>query len=65
MTTTAEQIDELDKTIEYENAILESAMAYPTETPQFYRAMENSRERIRKLYAERDRIAELEGGEKK
>ncbi len=50
------RLKELEQTIKYENAMLETAMAYPTETPQFYSAMEKSRERIRELYDEYDRI---------
>ena len=47
-----EKIAKLEENIKYENAMYETALAYPTETEQFYRALEQTRVRISGLYDE-------------
>jgi hypothetical protein len=53
------KLKKLNETIEYENAMLENCMAHPTETPQFYNAMEATRERIKDLYDARVSLQHL------
>lgn len=55
-TPTNNELDKLDDEIAYENAMYENALAYPTETAQFYNALEDTRKRIEGLYAKRDKL---------
>lgn len=65
--TVEEELAELEDTIKYENAMYESCLAYPTETEQFYHALEATRERIAGLYKKqgelRQKLSEHFNGE--
>jgi hypothetical protein len=47
---TLDEIKELEILLEYENAMYETALAYPTETAQFYNALERNKIKIEKMY---------------
>jgi hypothetical protein len=54
-----EQIKKLQDSIDYENSMYETAITYPTDTPQFYHALEQTRQRINDMYAELDKLKAL------
>ena len=56
---TIDEIHELEKSIEYENGMYDTCLAYPTETAQFYSALERTRIKIEEMHA---RLAQLKAG---
>lgn len=50
-------IEHLRRQIEYEKAMYQTACEHPTETPQFYAALDKTRVRIQEMEAE---LRELE-----
>ena len=58
-----EKIKSLKSSIDYENAMYETAVAYPTDTPQFYHALERTRQRIESMYAELNNLEQGDGNE--
>lgn len=52
-----QQIEQLRKSIQYEEAMWQSAYDHPTDTHQFHKALADNRDRIDKMY---DRLGELE-----
>jgi hypothetical protein len=53
-----EDIKKLEDLIAYENSMYETALTYPTDTPQFYHALELTRQKINSLYAQLDMLKE-------
>lgn len=54
----SEKIKKLQGQIYYENAMYETALDYPTDTPQFHHALEQTRQRINGMYAELEKLRE-------
>lgn len=44
-------IEQLERDIKFENVYYENAKAYPTETEQFYQALDRTREKIQTMYS--------------
>lgn len=51
-------IEKLRKDIDYENRYYENALAHPTETEQFYQALEKNKQKIGRMYLELDTLLE-------
>lgn len=50
------KIKELERTIQYEEAMYQSCLDHPTETAQFYQALEDNRVRIDGLHSELNQL---------
>ena len=45
----ADEIEKLEQQLKYEEAMYQSCLEYPTDTAQFYKALEDNRIRIDKM----------------
>lgn len=53
-----EKIEKLEDLIKHEDAMYETALAYPTETSQFYDALERTRQKINGMRTELAQLKE-------